>query len=69
MNFDEIYKIAIWVDRVSHKYGVPILTITELFSEISKTHAIDETKDIIEKGFIIAKGETDGKEISSNTGD
>lgn len=69
MNFDEIYELAIWIDEVSRKYWQPVLKVTTLFDEISKSHTVEETKNIIIKGFVMAKGEENGKEISGNTGD
>ena len=52
MIFDEIYKIAIWASDVAEEYGVPVTKINELVDELSKSHRIDEVKNIIEKGFI-----------------
>lgn len=57
MTFDEIYNAAIWADNIAREYNVTITKTMALFDEISKSHTVGETKDIIEQGFIQGKGE------------
>lgn len=55
MTFDEIYNAAIWADNIAREYNVTITKTMALFDEISKSHTVGETKDIIEQGFIQGK--------------
>ena len=60
MGFDEIYKTAIWIDSTAREYRTTVSKVTELFQALNGSHTIEETKNIIENGFILAKGEING---------
>lgn len=59
MTQDEMVGVAKWAVDVAEEYRVPISTVTELYKAIRKSHSMEETKNIIEKGFIQGEGDRD----------
>lgn len=55
MHVNEIGPIADWAVDKAEEYRVPVSTVTELYKAMRKSHNMEETKNIIEKGFIGAE--------------
>ena len=57
MTQDEIGQVSDWAVKVSEEYGISVSRVTQLFKAVNKNFGADETRNIIEKGFILARGE------------
>lgn len=55
MHVDEIGPAIDWAVGVAEEYRVSVSTVTELYKATRKSHSMEETKNIIEKGFIGAE--------------
>lgn len=57
MKLEDIGPISAWAVKVSEEYGISVSRVTQLFKAVNKNFGADETRNIIEKGFILARGE------------